>query len=97
MNPLNHPISNEGASDMHSERIFQREDGRWYFRIRGNTSMGPYSQPSRSQRQHESLRRFVPAPVRNELHVAALVARQVTSRAASTNTAPAHHDAARQA
>ena len=28
---------------MSSERIFQREDGRWYFRIRGDTSMGPYS------------------------------------------------------
>ncbi|NJN52228.1 MAG: hypothetical protein HC809_11125 [Gammaproteobacteria bacterium] len=26
---------------MSSERIFQREDG-WYFRVRGNTSMGPY-------------------------------------------------------
>jgi hypothetical protein len=26
---------------MLSERIFQREDG-WYFRVRGNSSMGPY-------------------------------------------------------
>ena len=74
---------------MQSERIFQQEDGRWYFRIRGNTSMGPYSQPSRSERQPEPLRRVVPPPVRNELHVAALAARAVTSRAASTNTAPA--------
>ena len=35
--------SQTGASAMPSERIFRREDGRWYFRIRGNTSMGPYS------------------------------------------------------
>ena len=40
---------------MSSERIFRREDGRWYFRIRGNTSMGPYS----SHREaNESLTRY---------------------------------------
>ncbi len=27
---------------MSSERMFQREDG-WYFHVRGNTSMGPYT------------------------------------------------------
>ncbi len=26
---------------MSSERIFKRDDG-WYFRVRGDTSMGPY-------------------------------------------------------
>ncbi len=40
INPL---AINEGASVMQSERIFQQPDGNWYFRIRGNTTMGPYS------------------------------------------------------
>jgi hypothetical protein len=41
---------------MSSERIFQKEDGRWYFRIRGNTSMGPYT----SHREaNDSLNRYV--------------------------------------
>ena len=45
-----------GASAMSSERIFKREDGRWYFHIRGNTSMGPYS----NQREaSESMTRYV--------------------------------------
>jgi hypothetical protein len=56
MNPLTHPTTNEGASEMQSERMFQREDGRWYFRIRGNTSMGPYSSHREAS---ESMNRYV--------------------------------------
>jgi hypothetical protein len=41
---------------MSSERIIQREDGRWYFRIRGNTSMGPYSSHREAS---ESMNRYV--------------------------------------
>jgi hypothetical protein len=41
---------------MQSERIFQKEDGRWYFRIRGNTSMGPYSSHREAS---ESMNRYV--------------------------------------
>jgi len=41
---------------MPSERIIQREDGRWYFRIRGNTSMGPYSSHREAS---ESMNRYV--------------------------------------
>lgn len=41
---------------MSSERMFQREDGRWYFRIRGNTTMGPYSSHREAS---ESLNRYV--------------------------------------
>jgi Domain of unknown function (DUF6316) len=44
-----------GASAMNSERIFRREDGRWYFRIRGKTSMGPYSSHREAS---ESLTRY---------------------------------------
>jgi len=45
-----------GASAMPSERIFKREDGRWYFHIRGNTSMGPYT----SRREaSDSMARYV--------------------------------------
>ena len=41
---------------MQSERIFQREDGYWFLRIRGNTSMGPYA----SHREADaSLARYV--------------------------------------
>jgi hypothetical protein len=56
MNMLTHSIPTEGASDMQSERIFQREDGRWYFRIRGDTSMGPYSSHREAS---ESMNRYV--------------------------------------
>jgi hypothetical protein len=28
---------------MNKERIFENEDGSWYFRIRGNATMGPYT------------------------------------------------------
>jgi len=56
MNPLVNPLVNEGASAMLSERMFQREDGRWYFRIRGNTTMGPYSSHREAS---ESLNRYV--------------------------------------
>ena len=41
---------------MSSERIIQREDGRWYFRIRGNTNMGPYSSHREAS---ESMNRYV--------------------------------------
>ena len=41
---------------MSSERIFQKEDGRWYFRIRGNTSMGPYTN---HREANDSLNRYV--------------------------------------
>ena len=41
---------------MHSERIFQKEDGRWYFRIRGRTSMGPYTN---HREANDSLNRYV--------------------------------------
>ena len=41
---------------MSSERIFQQADGRWYFGIRGNTSMGPYSSHREAS---ESMNRYV--------------------------------------
>ena len=40
---------------MHSERIFRRSDG-WYFRIRGNASMGPYFN---YREAHDALDRYV--------------------------------------
>jgi hypothetical protein len=55
-NPIGNPIVNEGASVMQSERIFQQADGRWYFRIRGNTTMGPYSNHREAS---ESMNRYV--------------------------------------
>jgi hypothetical protein len=39
-----------------SERIVQKEDGFWYFRIRGNATMGPYSNYREAER---SLDRYV--------------------------------------
>ncbi len=41
---------------MTSERIVQKEDGFWYFRIRGNATMGPYSNYREAER---SLDRYV--------------------------------------
>ncbi len=41
---------------MNSERIFKRQDGRWYFRIRGNTSMGPYET---HREANDSMARYV--------------------------------------
>jgi hypothetical protein len=46
----------QGASAMSSERIFRGKDGRWYFRIRGNTSMGPYTSHREAS---DSLTRYV--------------------------------------
>jgi Domain of unknown function (DUF6316) len=45
-----------GASVVMSERIVQKEDGFWYFRIRGNATMGPYSNYREAER---SLDRYV--------------------------------------
>lgn len=28
---------------MNTDRVFEHEDGSWYFRIRGNATMGPYT------------------------------------------------------
>ena len=35
---------------MSSSRIFQADDGQWYFKVRGNQNMGPY--PSHSDAVH---------------------------------------------
>jgi hypothetical protein len=32
-----------GQLVMNTERVFEHEDGSWYFRIRGNATMGPYT------------------------------------------------------
>ncbi len=48
--------TNTGASAMQSERIFQQPDGNWYFRIRGDTTMGPYSTHREAD---QSLQRYV--------------------------------------
>lgn len=41
---------------MSIERVFEHEDGSWYFRIRGNATMGPYTN---SREANDSLHRYV--------------------------------------
>lgn len=53
---LEYPGDELGASAVMSERIVQKEDGFWYFRIRGNATMGPYSNYREAER---SLDRYV--------------------------------------
>jgi len=44
------------ASAMLSERIVQKDDGFWYFRVRGNATMGPYANYREAQ---GSLERYI--------------------------------------
>lgn len=41
---------------MITERVFQHEDGSWYFRIRGNATVGPYPN---YREANDSLQRYV--------------------------------------